>query len=150
MANRVYPLKEDASRMTVSKVKLVKSRLIYIYESPKWSMIIGSITSAILFNWLAMLYFTCYPTPLIIEYTRKYVLKNYEIDPNEKAFFGLSMKFISTAEYILLIETFVDLLILGTIVSFCSWSIDHCLRVNAMSAQTKKMHRQMLIMLILQ
>ncbi|KAK6026159.1 hypothetical protein OSTOST_07923, partial [Ostertagia ostertagi] len=113
-------------------------------------MIISSITSLILINWLAMLYFTCYPTSLIIEYTRKDVVDNYGIDPNRKAFFGLSMMFISTAEYILLVETFFFILVLGTVVAFCAWSIDHCLRVNAMSLQTKKLHRQMLIMLILQ
>ncbi|KAK6052996.1 hypothetical protein COOONC_09499 [Cooperia oncophora] len=113
-------------------------------------MVIASINLAIIFNWIATLSIVCYPTPLVRRHARNYVLENYGLDVAPKAFVGLSMELTTTPKFVLLVESFLLVLTLGAIGALCAWKIDRCLRVNAMSPQTKKIHRHMLMMLILQ
>ncbi|KAK6038562.1 hypothetical protein COOONC_23933 [Cooperia oncophora] len=106
------------------------------------------------------------------DYTRKYISKNYGVDATRKAFLGLIWKVRCFSLYGIVFSSFttVDDIILYittnrvcllrsfhsytlALVQFgglCAWKIDRCLRVNAMSPQTKKIHRHMLLMLILQ
>ncbi|KAK6059055.1 hypothetical protein COOONC_03319 [Cooperia oncophora] len=113
-------------------------------------MVIAFINVAIICNWIGLLYVVLCPTPLVIQYTRKYISENYGIDATRKAFLGLIWKYITPLKFTLVIETFIVILALGTVGALCAWKIDRCLRVNAMSPQTKKIHRHMLLMLILQ
>ncbi|KAK6039292.1 hypothetical protein COOONC_23203 [Cooperia oncophora] len=110
-------------------IQLCRARLLYIYHSLKWAVVTYSVSVAMICNWVIMLYVNCPPNPSGTEFAKKV---------------------FTIPQYILCIECFSLVTILCTVGTLCAWRIDSCIRENAMSTQTKKMHRHMLIMLIVQ
>ncbi|XGW12275.1 hypothetical protein V3C99_013179 [Haemonchus contortus] len=131
-------------------IQLCRPKLLHIYQSPKGWLVVNAITSFILLNWVAMLYIVIEPSPMVKGSVRNYVTNNYDVDPNDKASFGLSVKLITVPELILLNEMVLVVMAIFTVGGVCAWRIDRCLRKNAMSPQTKKVQRHMFIMLTLQ
>ncbi|KAK6036564.1 7TM chemoreceptor [Cooperia oncophora] len=137
-------------------VQVSKARLLYIYHSLKWAIVTYSVSVAVICNWVSN----------ALQFARKFVIDNYGLDPRGKAFFGARIKvcynlytllhtyinslLFTIPQYILFFETFSLVTALFTVGALCAWRIDSCIRENAMSTQTKKMHRHMLIMLIVQ
>ncbi|KAK6732487.1 hypothetical protein RB195_016705 [Necator americanus] len=101
-------------------------------------------------NWMAMIYFCLWPSD-------EYLSVIDEIWPNKSSsiamtsYIGISNRDrVDPFKTALLIESLVLLLSLAQVNPYCAMKIHTCLKMNALSLQTKKIHRQMLKLLTVQ
>ncbi|KAK6045056.1 hypothetical protein COOONC_17439 [Cooperia oncophora] len=97
-----------------------------------------------------MLGFVGWPTPTLIQGIEKFMATDYNLDATKKGLIGVWMKSISTPNFIFIVESFLLIAVIGAIGTVCAWKIHLCIRRNSMSSTTRKMHRQMLTMLLVQ
>ncbi|KAK6732485.1 hypothetical protein RB195_016705 [Necator americanus] len=99
---------------------------------------------------MAMIYFCLWPSD-------EYLSVTEEIWPNKSSsiamtsYIGISNRDrVDPFKTTLLIESLVLLLSLAQVNPYCAMKIHTCLKMNALSLQTKKIHRQMLKLLTVQ
>lgn len=97
-----------------------------------------------------MIYISCWPTEALIESIRTFALHKYDVDPAVTGVIGLSIKLSTLPSFLLFVEGFLLVAVLGNIGTICAWKINRCLKQNSMSTLTQKMHRRMFILLVVQ
>ncbi|EYC08401.1 hypothetical protein Y032_0066g3743 [Ancylostoma ceylanicum] len=132
-------------------IQLCMPSFLQIYWSPKWLVIIVAINAAIVLNWIAMSTFCGWPSAGFIHFVTEYGLNVLHFDLRNSTFMGISMKYgLTPVTLSLLIEALLLVLVLGGIGLLCAMNIHLCLKQNSMSTRTRRMHRQMLTLLLLQ
>ncbi|RCN40610.1 7TM chemoreceptor [Ancylostoma caninum] len=131
-------------------LQLCKPRILHAYPHHILLSIGGAFNIVISANWMAMIYFCLWPSG-------EFLFVSEEIWPNTSSIIAqTSYIAISNRDGAdpfklgLLIESLVLLLSLAQVNPYCAMEIHKCLKINSLSAQTKKLHRQMLKLLTVQ
>lgn len=125
--------------------------LAVVYTSGIWLTVIVATNTGLVVNWALMNVLCGWPTVKLIMLIREWVLENYHFNIFGATFSAVSIKYaLTTSTYALLVEALVMVLFVGAVGFLCAVRIHFTLKHTAMSAQTKRMHRQMLRLLLLQ
>ncbi|EYC03180.1 hypothetical protein Y032_0095g2804 [Ancylostoma ceylanicum] len=97
-----------------------------------------------------MIYFCLWPSEAFL-YVSDEVWKNKSLLTAKNSYIGLSNRDgTDPVKLAILIESLVLLLSLAQVNPYCAMEIHKCLKINSLSEQTKKLHRQMLKLLSVQ
>ncbi|RCN46672.1 7TM chemoreceptor [Ancylostoma caninum] len=131
-------------------VQICKPSFAYIYTSPKWLLLLNAVNVAIVLNWAAVIYISCWPKQDFLELARPRILSHYGIDMTSMSYIGISLDTVSVAELILFVECLIITIAMGCIGVKCAISINRSLSENSMSSHTKKLHKQMFFLLLVE
>ncbi|KAL6733562.1 hypothetical protein Aduo_004200 [Ancylostoma duodenale] len=131
-------------------VQICKPNFAYIYTSPKWLLLLNAVNVAIVLNWAAVIYISCWPEPDILALARPGILNHYGIDITSMSYIGISLQTVSASELALYVECVVVTAAMACIGVRCAIGINRTLKENSMSSHTKKLHQQMFYLLLVE